>query len=265
MGTSLRCYQLELWGLVAVGLLGLCYRFYHDDGLWLSITPKRGTPPPPQAAPRLPPPTPPPCVANTSVHKINGFATLPAHVQDFMRYQHCRVFPALLGVPDKCGGPEGSPDVFLLLAIKSSPLNYERREAIRKTWGQERTFEGALIRRVFLVGVTSVARDDKKLNLLLRLEQQEHRDMLQWNFKDTFFNLTLKQILFHTWLEEHCPGVRFVFNGDDDVFVNTENVIRFAKTTPGSEEHLMRRWDAHVRLHRPRHRPGIPGHQALPH
>ncbi|XP_074020134.1 N-acetyllactosaminide beta-1,3-N-acetylglucosaminyltransferase 3 [Numenius arquata] len=245
-GTSLRCYQLELWCLVAVGLLGLCYLLYHDDGLWRSVTPKSSTPSAPRAAPRLPPPTPAPCVANLSVDKVDGFAKLPGRVQDFMRYQHCRFFPALLDVPDKCGGPQGSPDVFLLLAIKSSPLNYERREVIRKTWGQERTFEGALIRRVFLVGVTPNARDAKKLNPLLRLEQQEHGDMLQWDFKDTFFNLTLKQVLFHAWLEEHCPSVRFVFNGDDDVFVNTDNVIRFAKATRGSEEHLM---VGHILIH----------------
>lgn len=106
--TSLWCYRLELWGLVAVGLLGL-YLFYCNDGLWLSMTPKRSTFPSPQAAPRLPPPTPAPCVANTSMHKIDGFAKLPGHVQDFMRYQHCRFFPELLGIPDKCVGPMGPP------------------------------------------------------------------------------------------------------------------------------------------------------------
>ncbi|NWQ96283.1 B3GN3 acetylglucosaminyltransferase, partial [Burhinus bistriatus] len=203
-------------------------------------TPKRSAPPSPRAAPRLPPPTHAPCVANTSVHNISDFAKLPGHVQDFMLYQHCRFFPALLGVPDKCGGPKASHNVFLLLAIKSSPVNYDRREVIRKTWGQERTFEGAVIRRVFLVGVSPSAWDVKKLNLLLRLEQQEHGDLLQWDFRDTFFNLTLKQVLFHTWLEERCPSVRFVFNGDDDVFVNTDNVIRFAMASQGTEEqHLM--------------------------
>ncbi|XP_008939290.1 PREDICTED: UDP-GlcNAc:betaGal beta-1,3-N-acetylglucosaminyltransferase 3-like, partial [Merops nubicus] len=77
----------------------------------------------------------------------------------------------------------------------------------------------------------------KRLNRLLRLEQREHGDVLQWDFRDTFFNLTLKQVLFHAWLEERCPGVRFVFNGDDDVFVNTDNVVRFAAGT--REQHLM--------------------------
>ncbi|XP_009885033.1 PREDICTED: UDP-GlcNAc:betaGal beta-1,3-N-acetylglucosaminyltransferase 3-like, partial [Charadrius vociferus] len=74
----------------------------------------------------------------------------------------------------------------------------------------------------------------------LQVEQQEHEDVLQWDFKDTFFNLTLKQVLFHSWLEKHCPGARFIFNGDDDVFVNTDNVIHFAMGTQGTEEqHLM--------------------------
>ncbi|NWY51522.1 B3GN3 acetylglucosaminyltransferase, partial [Chionis minor] len=183
---------------------------------------------------------PAPCVANTTMHNVTDFANLPRHVQDFMLYQHCRFFPVLLDVPDKCGGPEGSRNVFLLLAIKSSPANYERREVIRKTWGQERTFEGAVIRRIFLVGVTPNTWDTKKLNWLLQLEQEEHGDLLQWDFKDTFFNLTLKQVLFHSWLEQRCAGVRFVFNGDDDVFVNTDNVVRFAVAAQGTEEqHLM--------------------------
>lgn len=242
--TSPRCYRLGLWGLVTVGLLGLCYLLSHDDRLWASVAPERSTLPSPQAATRLPPPralpTAAPCVVNASVHDISGFATLPGHVQDFLRYRHCRSFPVLLDVPGKCGGPEGSPNIFLLLAIKSSPVNYERREVIRKTWGQERIFKGAFIRRVFLVGVAPGAQDAKKLNRLLRLEQREHGDVLQWDFRDTFFNLTLKQVLFHAWLEEHCPGVRFIFNGDDDVFVNTDNVVRFAMATQGTQEqHLM--------------------------
>ncbi|NXF55812.1 B3GN6 acetylglucosaminyltransferase, partial [Oceanites oceanicus] len=241
---SPRCHRLELWGLVTVGVLGLCYLLYHDDRLWLRVAPERSTPASPRATTTLPPPrvlpTHAPCVANASVRNVSGFAKLPVHVQNFMRYQHCRSFPVLLSVPGKCGGPEGSSNIFLLLAIKSSPVNYERREVIRKTWGQERAFEGAFIRRIFLVGVSPNARDAKKLNQLLRLEQREHGDVLQWDFRDTFFNLTLKQVLFHAWLEEHCPGVRFIFNGDDDVFVNTDNVIRFAMGTQGDQEqHLM--------------------------
>ncbi|PKK17887.1 UDP-GlcNAc:betaGal beta-1,3-N-acetylglucosaminyltransferase 3 [Columba livia] len=106
--TSLWHYRLDLRVLVAVGVLGLCYLFYQT-------VPLQKIPPSP----------------NVSVHNISGFAKLPRHVQDFMRYRHCRSFPELLGVPGKCGGPEGSHNVFLLLAIKSSPANYERRGGVR--------------------------------------------------------------------------------------------------------------------------------------
>ncbi|XP_021233957.1 N-acetyllactosaminide beta-1,3-N-acetylglucosaminyltransferase 3 [Numida meleagris] len=229
---------LQKWGLLTAGALGLCYLLSPTTSPWPRAVPSpapasSAPPPPPPALPSIPP-----CVANASVRNISGFAELPEQSRDFMSYRHCRAFPQLLDVPGKCGGPSSSSDVFLLLAIKSSPANYERREAIRKTWGQQRTLEGAQIRRVFLVGVAPEARDAAKLNRLLWHEQREHHDVLQWEFRDTFFNLTLKLLLFHTWLQERCPGARFVFNGDDDVFVNTDNVVSFARGVP-SERHLL--------------------------
>ena len=79
-------------------------------------------------------------------HAVN-FSSLPVRIQDHLYYRHCRHFPTVLDVPDKCGRAEGSRDVFLLLVIKSSPENYERREALRKTWAEERTQSGKQIRR----------------------------------------------------------------------------------------------------------------------
>ncbi|NWU99265.1 B3GN6 acetylglucosaminyltransferase, partial [Upupa epops] len=226
--------------LLAAGLLALCCLFYPDSSLWSRTPQSRTHPPHPKAAPRfIRPPSPlpiTPCVANSSVANSSGFWGLPGHIQDFLRYRHCRSFPQLLGDPNKCGGAQGSPQISLLLAIKSSPINYSRRQAIRRTWGSERTFEGASIRRVFLLGVSPDGRRLPLLNRLLRREQREFGDVLQWDFHDTFFNLSLKQVLFHSWLEENCPGVRFVFNGDDDVFVNTDNVVRFIAARREEEE-----------------------------
>ncbi|XP_027628250.1 acetylgalactosaminyl-O-glycosyl-glycoprotein beta-1,3-N-acetylglucosaminyltransferase [Tupaia chinensis] len=88
-----------------------------------------------------------PCVANASAHTTAGFEHLPERIQDYLRYRHCRHFPLLWDVPAKCAGRHG---VFLLLAVKSSPANYERREFIRRTWGQERTYGGRDGRRLFV-------------------------------------------------------------------------------------------------------------------
>ncbi|CAH2293232.1 N-acetyllactosaminide beta-1,3-N-acetylglucosaminyltransferase 3 [Pelobates cultripes] len=180
------------------------------------------------------------CQVNTSVESMIGFSSLPEHIKDFLRYRHCKAFPQILNSPMKCGGPAESHKVFLLLAVKSSPGNYERRAILRQTWGIEQTYSGAHVKIIFLSGTASNNKADKRMKKLLEIESQTYRDILQWDFKDTFFNLTLKQFLFHHWLEENCPGAQFIFNGDDDVFVNTFNAITYLRGfgQNGPDSHL---------------------------
>ncbi|XP_045905817.1 N-acetyllactosaminide beta-1,3-N-acetylglucosaminyltransferase 3-like [Micropterus dolomieu] len=169
----------------------------------------------------------PRCQRNVSAANIKGFSSLPGSIQNFLYYRHCRHFPMLLDIPDKCGGADKSAEVFLLLVIKSSPENYDRREVLRKTWAKERLHNGVWIRRIFISGTTETGFEKERLNKLLELEQQEYNDILQWDFSDTFYNLTLKQILFLEWMERNCPNARFLLNGDDDVFANTDNMVEF--------------------------------------
>uniref|UniRef100_A0A3P8WN34 Hexosyltransferase n=1 Tax=Cynoglossus semilaevis TaxID=244447 RepID=A0A3P8WN34_CYNSE len=170
------------------------------------------------------------CQKNTSATNITDFNSLPETIKDFLYYRHCRHFPMLLDAPSKCGGAEKSSDVFLLLVIKSSPGNYERREVLRKTWAKERPYKGVWIRRIFISGTSESGSEKVRQNRLLELENQEYNDILQWNFEDTFFNLTLKQILFLEWLEIYCPNVSFLLNGDDDVFANTDNMVEYLQS-----------------------------------
>ncbi|KAJ8278655.1 hypothetical protein COCON_G00057210 [Conger conger] len=176
------------------------------------------------------------CERNFSAANVAGFSALPGHIQDFLFYRHCRRFPMLLDVPDKCGGaPRDSADVFLLLVIKSSPWNYDRREVLRKTWAKERLEGGAWIRRVFVSGTVGAGIEKRKLNKLMRLENREHGDILQWDFNDSFFNLTLKQVLFLEWMERRCPRIRFLLNGDDDIFANTDNMVEYLQSLAGND------------------------------
>ncbi|XP_072244773.1 N-acetyllactosaminide beta-1,3-N-acetylglucosaminyltransferase 3-like [Leuresthes tenuis] len=172
----------------------------------------------------------PKCQHNSTAANITAFATLPQNIQDFLYYRHCRHFPMLLDLPGKCGGPDKSGEVFLLLAIKSSPMNYERREVLRKTWAKERLSNGVWIRRIFISGTSGDGFQKERLNKLLALEQREFGDILQWDFSDTFYNLTLKQILFLEWMERNCPKVHFLLNGDDDVFANTDNMVLYLQS-----------------------------------
>ncbi|XP_058419692.1 N-acetyllactosaminide beta-1,3-N-acetylglucosaminyltransferase 3 [Diceros bicornis minor] len=211
-------------GLGSLALLVVC-------GLRGSPAPCRspqrppGTPAP-AAWPSLPPrPPPAPCRANASVAALPAFGGQPRHVRDFLLYKHCRDFPLLQDAPrDKC-----APPVFLLLVIKSSPRNYERRDLLRRTWGRERQVRGAALRRLFLVGTAPDPLEAHKVNRLLAMEARAHGDILQWDFHDSFFNLTLKQVLFLRWQETRCPNASFLLNGDDDVFAHTDNMVSYLR------------------------------------
>ncbi|XP_007943654.1 N-acetyllactosaminide beta-1,3-N-acetylglucosaminyltransferase 3 [Orycteropus afer afer] len=166
---------------------------------------------------------PAPCQANTSAATQPDFAQQPQQVRNFLLYKHCRDFLLLQDVPpDKCAQP-----VFLLLVIKSSPANYERREMVRRTWGREREVHGVHLRRLFLLGTSPNALEARKVNQLLALEARVHGDILQWDFHDSFFNLTLKQVLFLQWQETRCNNASFLLNGDDDVFAHTSNMVAY--------------------------------------
>ncbi|XP_037672056.1 UDP-GlcNAc:betaGal beta-1,3-N-acetylglucosaminyltransferase 9 [Choloepus didactylus] len=184
--------------------------------------PEAGADPPAYEGDTLAPPTP----------------TGPFDFRGYLRAKDQRRFPLLMNQPHKCRGDgerSGPPD--LLIAVKSVAADFERRQAVRQTWGAEGRVQGALVRRVFLLGVPRGAGTDGAdvdgagtrghWRVLLRAESSAYKDILLWAFDDTFFNLTLKEIHFLAWASAFCPDVRFVFKGDSDVFVHVGNLLEF--------------------------------------
>lgn len=161
------------------------------------------------------------CSEDASVRSQDWFRRLDPRFHQFVLHRHCRYFPMILNHPEKCAHGE----VHLLMVVKSVIEQHDRREAVRKTWGREQTVDGRKTRTLFLLGSPNAGKDAKNLQKLIELEDQIYGDILQWDFMDTFFNLTLKEVNFLKWFDIYCPGVRFIFKGDDDVFVNTHNLL----------------------------------------
>lgn len=161
------------------------------------------------------------CSENTPLRSRDWFQRLDPRFHQFVLHRHCRYFPMLINHPEKCADQQ----VHLLIVIKSVIEQHDRREAVRKTWGKERTVNGRKIKTLFLVGTPAVGKDTKNLQKLIEYENTIYGDILQWDFMDTFFNLTLKEVNFLKWFDIYCSGVQFIFKGDDDVFVNTLNLL----------------------------------------
>ncbi|KAK9538936.1 hypothetical protein VZT92_004075 [Zoarces viviparus] len=143
-------------------------------------------------------------------------------------------FPYLLDHPDKCV----DKDVLLLLFVKSSPGNIERRNAIRSTWGNESYIQNALgvtVKVVFALGTPPAKKAGLSCSTGSRVCFQEQLaredrlsgDLIQQDFLDTFHNLTLKLILQFHWMHSRCAHARFLMTADDDVFVHMPNLVSY--------------------------------------
>ncbi|XP_077311290.1 UDP-GlcNAc:betaGal beta-1,3-N-acetylglucosaminyltransferase 9 [Lithobates pipiens] len=170
-------------------------------------------------------------------NKPTDQAAVTPPVFDFHQYLNSkdqRNFTLLINQPNKCSKPPG--DSFLLIAVKSVVEEFDRRESVRKTWGREGVINGARVRRVFLLGTPRNKSAVSMWESLMQQESHYYKDILLWDFLDTFFNLTLKEIHFLRWAEKFCGNVQFVFKGDTDVFVNVENLISYSQTQNPSKD-----------------------------
>ncbi|XP_069886814.1 beta-1,3-galactosyltransferase 5 [Dipodomys merriami] len=120
---------------------------------------------------------------------------------------------------------------FLVLLVTSSHRQVAARMAIRKTWGREMTVRGRQVRAFFLLGATA---SPEQMAAVAR-ESQQYGDVIQKDFKDVYFNLTLKTLMGMEWVHHFCPQADFVMKTDSDMFVNvhylTELLLKKNRTT----------------------------------
>ncbi|KAM8902728.1 N-acetyllactosaminide beta-1,3-N-acetylglucosaminyltransferase 2 [Spinachia spinachia] len=167
---------------------------------------------------------------------MHDFSSYPFLFQDFLQGMNCSSPPVLLNQPGKCNSGEGKDNnqIFLLFTIKSTPRNFEQRQAVRESWGREGVYQSGLrVRTVFVLGSSPL--EDPDLSSLLAFEARQFGDLLQWDFHESLLNLTLKMNMFIQWTVKYCPEAPFVFSGDDDVFVNTPTLLSYLQSLDPSK------------------------------
>lgn len=145
---------------------------------------------------------------------------------------------------------------FMLFVVPSAINNTKERGTIRATWGQwaksntlrtsskeDQIFQkiigvkGGLAniaelktqlpltsKLVFLLGK---ARGKTPITKTIQAESQTYGDIIVEDFVDSYTNLTLKSVFMLKWVQNNCPGVKFIMKVDDDIFVNVPNLHHF--------------------------------------
>ncbi|XP_044107802.1 lactosylceramide 1,3-N-acetyl-beta-D-glucosaminyltransferase [Neovison vison] len=154
---------------------------------------------------------------------VNDSLSLKHSVDGATRYQY------LINHEEKCQ----AQDILLLLFVKTAPENYDRRFAIRKTWGNEKYVQSQLnanIKTLFALGTPANPLTREELQRKLVWEDQVYSDLIQQDFADSFYNLTLKLLLQFSWANSFCPHAKFLMTADDDIFIHMPNLIEYLQS-----------------------------------
>lgn len=141
-------------------------------------------------------------------------------------------YPYTYSSVEKC---EVKDSIRLMYVVKSALENFDKRMGIRKSWGFESRFSDVEIRSVFLVGMKP---DEPHLQELLERELEEHKDIIQANFRDSYFNNTLKTMMGLHWTYHYCQKVKYFLFVDDDYYVSTRNMLRFLRDPANYPQYL---------------------------
>ncbi|XP_029018381.1 beta-1,3-galactosyltransferase 1-like [Betta splendens] len=113
---------------------------------------------------------------------------------------------------------------FLVLMVPVAPNNVAARDAIRQTWGSSSLVQGKVVLTLFLLGLPSGA-DFQQQQEKVRQENQQHHDLIQSDFMDTYLNLTIKTMVIMDWLATRCPTAAYAMKIDSDMFLNIDNLM----------------------------------------
>ena len=125
----------------------------------------------------------------------------------------------LLKPEDHCS--TNSSTKFLAFVL-SRVGNFDRRNKIRRTWGNNTVFKRTDLRVVFILGKGQNYSEHEER---IKQEAKVHNDIVLVDFVDNYENLTFKTLLGLHWSSHYCPNASFVLKTDDDVFINTFSFI----------------------------------------
>ncbi|KAM9460601.1 beta-1,3-galactosyltransferase 1-like isoform 1-T3 [Clarias gariepinus] len=120
---------------------------------------------------------------------------------------------------------------FLVLMVPVAPNNRESRDAVRTTWGSEKMVMDKVVSLFFLLGQPGHEGREEMQQKILQ-ESEEHHDIIQSDFLDSYKNLTIKTMVIMEWLATYCQNAAYAMKIDSDMFLNVNSLINMLLRAP---------------------------------
>ncbi|KNB46657.1 beta-galactosyltransferase 1 [Blastocystis sp. subtype 4] len=127
-----------------------------------------------------------------------------------MKYPH--PYHIILNNPDAC-----SSDPQVLIGSPVGPRQFLERMGTRHSWGSVRNVNGVRVKHLFFAGQDE---NDPEGDRMLKEENEYYHDIIQFDMKNHFMNLTLLAILTYNWTDYYCPHIQYYTRADNDMWFN---------------------------------------------
>ena len=114
-------------------------------------------------------------------------------------------------------------NILLVFTVITRVDSFDRRQLIRSLWSNHTLKSNYEF--VFMVGKSS----NQTINEMVKNEFDIYEDIVQENFIDSYWNLTLKSIMSYKWVSKYCRNSVYVVKIDDDVIVDFRKFISYLK------------------------------------
>lgn len=127
--------------------------------------------------------------------------------------------------------PSCNPNIHALVVVPSAPENRDKRKLIRQTWANFVELplhkNNIPFRVVFMLGIPGTETNQAELER----ENFEYDDMVQGSFVDSYENMTYKHVMAMKWFLTFCGNSKILIKVDDDVFLNTPQLMIYLHNT----------------------------------
>jgi hypothetical protein len=121
-------------------------------------------------------------------------------------------------IDQNCGRSEIT--IFVYSTADTSGNNFNKRQSTRKTW-----VEDAIKFNIQVFFVIAEPKDNETQKDL-ELEAFQYKDMIQFGFREDYYNCTLKHIAFMRWAQHKCLDTKYIMKADDDIILNINQLMK---------------------------------------
>lgn len=119
---------------------------------------------------------------------------------------------------------KNSQKLLLVALVYVAADFFEKRRLIRSTWATK-TNNSFDFKTFFVLGLSR----NQKFNEGIKNESRVYNDIIQHGYYDSYYNLTSKLICSMQWTQTKCPNAVWILRINDDIVLNTNNVIKYLK------------------------------------